>query len=97
MSPEQAIGSPSVDGRSDLYSLGCVLHEMLLGSSPRDTPAEVKSESGAWQGPPSPRQPVPPAMERVLARCLAPNPADRYATAQELIAGLGQPALGDPD
>jgi hypothetical protein len=96
MSPEQAMGSPSVDGRSDLYSLGCVLYEMLVGSAPRDTPAEGKSESGGWQGPPTPRQAVPPEVAGVLARCLAPNPANRYATAQELIAGLGQPVLPVP-
>ena len=91
MSPEQAVGSPSVDGRSDLYSLGCVLHEMLLGFTPRDsitpggevTPVRLSAL----------RQQLPPSIERTLLQCLAANPADRFATAQDLVTGLGAPVV----
>jgi tetratricopeptide (TPR) repeat protein len=86
MSPEQAAGQQDLDGRSDLYSLGCVLYEMLtgevphLGATPRATLAKRLSE-------PPPRvsvlrDSVPAGIEEVLDQALARIPADRIATAR---------------
>ncbi|TMQ62423.1 MAG: serine/threonine protein kinase, partial [Candidatus Eisenbacteria bacterium] len=81
MSPEQVIGSSELDGRSDVYSLGCVLYEMLAGVPPF---AGATGESLAHQhlsAEPSPvtskRPAVPEPTARALAKALAKAPADR--------------------
>jgi TolB-like protein/tRNA A-37 threonylcarbamoyl transferase component Bud32/Flp pilus assembly protein TadD len=92
MSPEQAGGAAQVDGRSDIYSLGCVLYEMLGGTPPftGPTPQAVMAQQVLASLPEirSRRQDVPAAVERVLARALAKEPNDRFTTAQELSAAL---------
>jgi TolB-like protein/tRNA A-37 threonylcarbamoyl transferase component Bud32/Tfp pilus assembly protein PilF len=92
MSPEQAGGAPQVDGRSDIYSLGCVLYEMLGGSPPftGPTPQAVMAQQVlATLSPIRSRRPeVPEAVERALASALAKEPTDRFATAAELTATL---------
>ena len=95
MSPEQASAERDLDGRSDLYSLGCVLYEMLsgqppfAGSSPRATMARHAIE------PPTPirslRPTVPLAVELALQRALAKAPADRFATMAEFCEALVTP------
>ncbi|HEY7232732.1 MAG TPA: protein kinase [Gemmatimonadaceae bacterium] len=96
MSPEQAVGDSNVDARSDLYSLGCVLFEMLAGGPPHDgdTPREVIASK--FQGRPKSvtalRPEVPPAIDQALAKVLAPDPAERYATAAEFGQALGRPS-----
>ncbi|MBC7791237.1 MAG: protein kinase [Anaerolineae bacterium] len=87
MSPEQASGETKLDARSDIYSLGCVLYEMLGGEIPHygATPQAVLSKR-LTEPPPSVRSlrdTVPERIERALKRALARAPADRYATAQE--------------
>jgi tetratricopeptide (TPR) repeat protein/tRNA A-37 threonylcarbamoyl transferase component Bud32 len=92
MAPEQARGEPA-DERTDIYALGLILYEMLAGGRPRG-----KSEGGLseliarlQQGPPPIRtvaEDVPPDVERIVTRCLKPDPAARYATADELLADL---------
>jgi hypothetical protein len=91
MSPEQASGQ-DVDGRSDVYSLGCVVYEMLAGSPPFTGPTAqaVAARHAVDPVPPlrTVRPGVSPALEAVLLRALEKVPADRYRRAEELAAGL---------
>ncbi|MBI1967052.1 MAG: protein kinase [Gemmatimonadetes bacterium] len=94
MSPEQAAGERELDGRSDLYSLGCVLFEMLAGQPPFTGPtAESILHQHLTGDPPTvraARPTVPEAVGQVLGRVLGKLPADRYATAAEFAAALSQ-------
>ena len=84
MSPEQIAGRQDLDGRSDLYSLGCVLYEMLTGESPFTAPTMESSLSRRLtEEPPrtsSRRARVPAALDTVIAKALSRTPADRYST-----------------
>ena len=92
MSPEQAGGAPQVDGRSDIYSLGCVLYEMLGGMPPftGPTPQAVMAQQVLATLAPirSRRADVPDAVQSTLAKALEKEPTDRFATAAELTAAL---------
>ncbi len=92
MSPEQLNGSSRLDGRSDLYSLGCVLYEMLAGVPPfRGATAEAVRTQHLLDPPPSLAslgRAIPPEVDETVRRLLAKVPADRYATAQQLTDGL---------
>ena len=93
MSPEQATGG-ALDGRSDIYSLACVLHEMLSGKPPFTGPtAQSIVTKHLTQAPPpttSPIARVPAPAARAIARALAKAPADRFGTAAEFAAALDQ-------
>ncbi|MCG6955668.1 MAG: serine/threonine protein kinase [Gemmatimonadetes bacterium] len=95
MSPEQASAEASVDGRSDVYSLGCVLYEMLAGEPPYTGPTAASIfAKKVTQPPPSVRvvrDATPPWLEAVLARALAKAPADRFATTESFAAALSGP------
>ena len=96
-SPEQAAGSRALDGRSDLYSLGCVLYEMLVGD-PRGagpTASQVLENRFAVHPPPagSLRAEVPEWLDRALARALARDPAERFAHAAEFRDALRGPTV----
>jgi len=95
MSPEQATGAAEIDGRSDVYALGCVLWEMLAGQPPFDGPTpHVILARKTSEEPPEVRvirKTVPPALENVLARAMATSPADRFQTAGELASALEAP------
>jgi TolB-like protein len=98
MSPEQGLGQAELDGRSDLYSLGCVLYEMLAGEPPHSGPTTqsvmAKRMSGVIPSVRTVRETVPPALDTVLTRALARVPADRFATVGELAEALNQTAAG---
>jgi serine/threonine-protein kinase len=82
MSPEQAAGSKDLDGRSDLYSVGCVLYEMLAGVPPFTGPtAESVVRQHLLAEPPNitaRRSGVPTAVAAALSRALSKTPADRF-------------------
>ena len=87
MAPEQALGQP-IDARTDLYSVGVVLYELLTGHVPFDaeSPPAVLMQQ-AYVAPPPPRQLNPdlsPAVEGALLRALAKNPAERYQNARAM-------------
>ena len=95
MSPEQICKDPDIDRRTDIYSLGAVLYEILCGhtsargellhevveSVQRDTPAEPRDVSA---------QPVPRLLNDLVMKCLAKNPAERYQTMDEVVMLLQQ-------
>ena len=97
LSPEQARGG-EVDPRSDLYSLGIVLYELLTGKTPFDgeTPVEIamKHLSTAPKPPSTLRPDVPPELDMVVMRALAKNPDDRYQSADEMEGDLDRVARG---
>jgi serine/threonine-protein kinase len=97
LSPEQARGA-SVDQRSDLYSAGVVLYEMLTGSVPftGDTPVEIAMKHiSAVPDPPSAHRPeVPADLDMVVLRALAKDPRERFQNAEEMDAELGRVSAG---
>src|SRR5947209_6137043 len=91
LSPEQARGA-AVDQRSDLYSIGVVLYEMLTGEVPfnGETPVEIAMRhlSDTPQPPSTKRPEIPPDLDMIVLRALAKNPDDRFQTAEEMDADL---------
>jgi serine/threonine-protein kinase len=92
MSPEQATASPRLDGRSDQYSLACVLYEMLTGVPPFTGPTAQAIIARHTLDPVPPirtlRRSVPREVEGAITRALAKTPADRFGTAGEFVAAL---------
>ena len=93
MSPEQILGEPA-DPRSDLFSLGVVLYELLSGTRPFEGPNERSTSLRIRQNPPPPLTQgavkVSGSVERVIARCLEKLPSDRIGSAHELAFELRQ-------
>jgi serine/threonine-protein kinase len=97
MSPEQLMADREIDGRTDIYSLGCVLYEMLTGkppffgkdgfvrrfTEPPPVPSAIRKDTPAW-------------LDAVVVRALARNPEDRFPTATELVRALAGTYVSDP-
>jgi len=104
MSPEQAAGDPAVDGRADVYALGCVLYEMLVGEPPFTGPtAQIIAARRLVDPVPSVRklrEAVSPSVEAAIRRALAKVPADRFpgaaGFADALLLSPGGPPVPRP-
>src|SRR5438105_6270963 len=94
MSPEQATGAEHLDGRSDVYSLGCMLYEMLAGHPPflGTTAQEILARHSLDAVPPlrTIRPELPEAVELAVRKALAKSPADRWRTPAALSEALAQ-------
>jgi len=92
MSPEQSVGDGDLDGRSDLYSLGCVLYEMLAGEPPY-TGSTAQAIIAKRFREPVPqistlRETIPAAVAASLTRVMAKSPADRFDSAERFVQAL---------
>jgi Tol biopolymer transport system component len=105
LSPEQVRGQPA-DHRSDIFSFGCLLYEMLSGRRPfgGDTSVEVMNAI-LKDDPPdlsTPAAPAPPALERIVRHCLEKNAEERFQSARDLafaleaISGISAPVVAPP-
>ena len=92
MSPEQALGDKTIDARTDVYALGCVLYEMLAGEPPFTGPSAQAIVAKVMNSPPSPitatRPTVPVFVEAAIERALSKLPADRFRSAADFAAAL---------
>jgi serine/threonine-protein kinase len=91
MSPEQASGDKAIDGRSDIFALGCVIYEMLAGEPPFKGPSPQATLMRRFMGPPRALRPmiqVPEHVEAALFRALDKEPEARFPTAEEFAEAL---------
>lgn len=92
MSPEAASGTGEIDARTDIYSLGCVLYEMLVGDPPfTGSTAQAILTRKLIEAAPSPRvvrETVPEFVEAAVAKALARTPADRFSAAEQFVEAL---------
>ncbi|HJR41183.1 MAG TPA: protein kinase [Gemmatimonadaceae bacterium] len=95
MSPEQVEGLAQIDGRSDIYSLGAVLFEMLVGEPPFKGTTPLSVIASRYSNPiPSPRtfrDLIPEALDATVRKAMATLPADRYSTAAQFAEALSTP------
>ncbi len=101
MSPEQSVGDADLDGRSDLYSLGCVLYEMLAGEPPY-TGSTAQAIIAKRFREPVPqistlRETIPPAVAASLTRVMAKSPADRFDSAEQFVLALTATDTAPPE
>ncbi|MDH5196741.1 MAG: protein kinase [Gemmatimonadota bacterium] len=101
LAPEVASGEGAVDGRADLYAVGCVAYWLLTGRRVFEKdgyPAMLLAHATLAPSPPSTHapQPVPPALDAVVLACLAKEPADRVQSAEELMTQLAAVPVATP-
>ncbi len=97
MSPEQLLGDRQLDGRTDIYGLGCVLYEMLTGKPPfAGKEGFVKRFTEPPPPPSSLRKDVPVWLDAVVNKMLARNPEERFGRAEDLVRALSNAAATDP-
>ena len=100
MSPEQVNGDATIDHRSDIYSIGVLGYHMLTGRPPFVGSSSQEVAFGHLTRDPDPvrklNPSVPVAMAEAIERCLAKNPANRFASASDLAAELSQVSFADP-
>jgi hypothetical protein len=98
MSPEQAAGRDDLDARSDIYSVGCLAYCLLTGRPPFADRAAIGMVAAHMYESPAPlrdrRPDVPEELQAVVLRCLAKNPTERFAGAQELDSALAACPVG---
>jgi hypothetical protein len=95
MSPEQMRSARMVDARSDIWSLGTVLYELIEGRRPFEAESFSEMCVKVAVDDPMPMQKAPPALEQVVMRCLSKSPEQRYANMAELANAL-RPFMRDP-
>jgi serine/threonine-protein kinase len=99
MSPEQAAGEQSLDGRSDIYSVGALAYYLLTGAPPFVNPSPLRVLAAHLYEAPPPltarRHDVSADLEAVVLRCLAKNPADRFPDARSLAQALAACSASD--
>jgi serine/threonine protein kinase/Tol biopolymer transport system component len=95
MSPEQVRGEP-VDARSDLFSVGVVLYELLSGQKPFAAPSSVERMAATLERAPAPLEGLPTGIALVLARCLEKDPQRRFQNARDLGFALTAPPALPP-
>lgn len=92
MAPEQLAADPAADHRVDLYAVGLLAYELLIGVSPFTAPSPTATMTAQLTRTPDPlhtlRPEIPPALSALISRCLAKNPSDRPADAQEILGEL---------
>jgi len=92
MAPEQAVGSGEADRRADIFSLGVMLYEMVSGELPFQADTQIGTLHKVLNETPAPatrhRADAPPALERIITRCLQKKPERRYQRMEELAADL---------
>jgi serine/threonine-protein kinase len=96
MSPEQIVTPERVDQRSDIYSLGIVLYELLAGRKPFDAASQFAVLQAQVSEPPPPLQAIdasiPPQLDAVVMRALSKKPEERYADCASMLRDLDRPA-----
>jgi eukaryotic-like serine/threonine-protein kinase len=100
MSPEQIDGAKALDGRADVYSLGCVLYHMLVGEVPFTGPSSAAIMARHAVDPAAPlttvRPELPKAVDRAVQKALAKSPADRFASTSGFADALEKAGGLDP-
>ena len=92
MSPEQIVGSKSIDGRADIYSIGVTMFKLATGEVPFNAPTEFALMMAQVEAPPTPpshiRPEVTPELERVILKAMEKKPVDRFQTVREFTTAL---------